>query len=85
MSEEQAFWTLCVLCERVLPGYYSMTMFGAQIDSMVFENLISKYLPPIYAHIRKVDIQLSVACLSWFLSLFVNTMPLHHAFRILDC
>lgn len=22
MSEESAFWTLCVMCERMLPGYY---------------------------------------------------------------
>ncbi len=22
MSEEQAFWTLSVLCDRMLPGYY---------------------------------------------------------------
>ncbi|KNE54335.1 hypothetical protein AMAG_17656 [Allomyces macrogynus ATCC 38327] len=85
MSEEQAFWTLCVLCDRVIPGYYSTTMVGAQVDAQVFESLIAKFLPTIHDHIRKLDIQLSVACLSWFLSLFVNTMPLHHAFRVLDC
>ncbi|KAI9183839.1 GTPase activating protein (GAP) [Blastocladiella emersonii ATCC 22665] len=85
MSEEQAFWTICVLCDRVLPGYYSTTMVGAQIDSHVFESFIEKFLPPIAAHIKKYDIQLSVACLSWFLSIFINTLPLYHAFRVLDC
>ncbi|ORZ40357.1 rab-GTPase-TBC domain-domain-containing protein [Catenaria anguillulae PL171] len=85
MSEEQAFWTIAVLCERTLPGYYTTTMVGAQVDSHVFETLIEKYLPAIGEHVKKHDIQLSVACLSWFLSLFINTFPLYHAFRVLDC
>ncbi|KAJ1504605.1 hypothetical protein HMI54_006787, partial [Coelomomyces lativittatus] len=85
MSEEQAFWTLCVLCDRMLPGYYSTTMVGAQIDSQVFETFIEKYLKSIHDHIKKMDIQLSVACLSWFLSIFVNTFPLPQAFRVMDC
>ncbi|KAL7753028.1 GTPase activating protein (GAP) [Sorochytrium milnesiophthora] len=85
MSEEQAFWTLCQLCDHVLPGYYSTTMVGAQIDQQVFETLIAKFLPLLYDRIRKKDVQLSVACLSWFLSLFINAVPLHFAFRMLDC
>ncbi|KAI9141144.1 rab-GTPase-TBC domain-containing protein [Paraphysoderma sedebokerense] len=83
-SQEQAFWTLSVICDKLLPGYYSTTMFGAQVDLQVFEMFISKYLPPIYEHFKKVDIQLSVSCLPWFLTLFINTMPLNYAFRVLD-
>lgn len=32
LSEEEAFWLLCVLCERILPDHYSKTLVGAVID-----------------------------------------------------
>ncbi|KAG8689365.1 hypothetical protein FRC11_002935 [Ceratobasidium sp. 423] len=66
MSEEQAFWLLEVLCNRLVPGYY-------------------RCLPMIHERFIAVDVQLSVASLPWFLSLYINSMPLIFAFRIVDC
>ncbi|CAG8711598.1 20681_t:CDS:10 [Dentiscutata erythropus] len=85
MSEEQAFWILSVLCDRMLPGYYSTSMYGAILDQMIFEHYVQSKMSILYDHFQKVDIQLSVACLPWFLSLYINSMPLLFAFRILDC
>ncbi|KAJ3037593.1 hypothetical protein HDV00_001481 [Rhizophlyctis rosea] len=85
LTEEQAFWILTVLCERMLPGYYSTNMFGAVIDNHVFDHLVGKYMPILADHFKKNDIQLSVACLPWFLSLYINSLPLQFAVRILDC
>ncbi|KAI1320182.1 hypothetical protein EDD11_001786 [Mortierella claussenii] len=84
-SEEQAFWTLNVLCDRLLPGYYSTSMYGALLDQTILEHLLEKTMPILSKHLKKVDVQLSVACLPWFLSLFINSMPLIYAFRVLDC
>ncbi|KAG0339286.1 hypothetical protein BG004_006879 [Podila humilis] len=84
-SEEQAFWTLNVLCDRLLPGYYSTSMYGALLDQTILESLLEKTMPILSKHLKKVDVQLSVACLPWFLSLFINSMPLVYAFRVLDC
>ncbi|KAG0032732.1 hypothetical protein BGZ82_006433 [Podila clonocystis] len=84
-SEEQAFWTLNVLCDRLLPGYYSTSMYGALLDQTILEHLLEKTMPILSKHLKKVDVQLSVACLPWFLSLFINSMPLVYAFRVLDC
>ncbi|KAK3828733.1 MAG: rab-GTPase-TBC domain-containing protein [Benniella sp.] len=84
-SEEQAFWTLNVLCDRLLPGYYSTSMYGALLDQTILEHLLDKTMPILSKHLKKVDVQLSVACLPWFLSLFINSMPLVYAFRVLDC
>lgn len=87
MSEEQAFWLLEVLCDRLLPGYYryvlpndmlllslntsSPTMHGTLLDQRVFESLVTRCLPMISDHFQAVDVQLSVASLPWFLSLLV--------------
>ncbi|KAI9597474.1 rab-GTPase-TBC domain-containing protein [Syncephalis fuscata] len=85
MSEEQAFWTLNVICEHLLPGYYSTSMYGALLDQAVFERLVQETMPVLDDYFRRKDIQVSVASLPWFLSLFLNSMPLRFAFRVLDC
>lgn len=83
-TEEQAFWTLNVLCNKMLPGYYSRTMYGTLLDQKVLEKLMEKTLPMLYVHMQKRDVPLSVVSLPWFLSLFINAMPLVYAFRIMD-
>ncbi|KAF2725325.1 TBC-domain-containing protein [Polychaeton citri CBS 116435] len=84
LSEKQAFYVLSVLCDRLLPGYYSTTMYGTLLDQRVFESLVEKTMPIIWDHLVKNDVQLSVVSLPWFLSLYINSMPLIFAFRVLD-
>ncbi|KAI5289109.1 hypothetical protein KEM54_004397 [Ascosphaera aggregata] len=84
MSEEQAFFILSVLCDRLLPGYYSTTMYGTLLDQKVFESLVEKTMPVLWDHLVRSDVQLSVVSLPWFLSLYINSMPLVFAFRVLD-
>lgn len=84
MSETQAFYLLSVLCDRLLPGYYSSTMYGTLLDQKVFESLVEKTMPILWEHLVKSDVQLSVVSLPWFLSLYINSMPLVFAFRVLD-
>jgi len=92
MSEEQAFWLLEVVCDRLLPGYYrydsrgllhflssstvsySPSMHGTLLDQRVFEALVARCLPMIHDHFQEVDVQLSVASLPWFLSLYVSSI-----------
>lgn len=84
MSEEQAFWCLNTLCDRIIPGYYSKTMYGTLLDQRVFESLVEQTMPMLWNHIIRHDIQLSVVSLPWFLCLYLTSMPLIFAFRILD-
>ena len=84
MTEEQAYWTLNVLCDKLIPGYYSKTMYGVLLDQKVFEALVKKTIPAVGDHFVKHDIQLSIVSLPWFLSFFLNTMPLVFAFRVID-
>lgn len=84
LSETQAFYLLSILCDRLLPGYYSQTMYGTLLDQRVFESLVERTLPILSEHLAKSDVQLSVVSLPWFLSLYINSMPLIFAFRVLD-
>lgn len=84
MLEEQAFWCLDVLCARLVPGYYSKTMYGTLLDQRVFELLVEETMPVLWLHIVRHDIQLLVISLPWFLLLYLTLMPLVYAFRILD-
>lgn len=84
MSEAQAFFLLSILCDRLVPGYYSTTMYGTLLDQKVFESLVEKTMPVLWEHLGKSDVQLSVVSLPWFLSLYINSMPLVFAFRVLD-
>ncbi|KAK5193121.1 GTPase activating protein (GAP) [Exophiala xenobiotica] len=83
-SEAQAFFTLGTLCDRLLPGYYSKDMYGTLLDQRVFENLVERTMPVLWEHLVKSDVNLSVVSLPWFLSLYINSMPLVFAFRVLD-
>ena len=84
MSESQAFFVLSALCDRLLPGYYSKDMYGTLLDQKVFEGLVEKTMPVLWDHLVKSDVNLSVVSLPWFLSLYINSMPLVFAFRVLD-
>ena len=61
-----------------------MTMYGTLLDQRVFESLVEKTMPILWEHLQKNDVQLSVVSLPWFLSLYINSMPLIFAFRVLD-
>ncbi|KAK4544802.1 hypothetical protein LTR36_004051 [Oleoguttula mirabilis] len=84
LSEQQAFYLLTTLCARLLPGYYSQTMYGTLLDQRVLESLVQRTMPILWDHLVKNDVQLSVVSLPWFLSLYINSMPLIFAFRVLD-
>ena len=59
-------------------------MYGTLLDQKVFESLVEKTMPILWDHLSKHDVQLSVVSLPWFLSLYINSMPLIFAFRVLD-
>uniref|UniRef100_A0A5K3EHC4 Rab-GAP TBC domain-containing protein n=2 Tax=Mesocestoides corti TaxID=53468 RepID=A0A5K3EHC4_MESCO len=115
-SEEEAFWLLAAVCERLLPDYYDSQVVGVRVDQVVLCELVSQHLPSIFnrhspsngregAHDaasllvsffkrsggKAVDrssdtgVELvNLVILSWFLTLFLNTMPFRCAVFIID-
>uniref|UniRef100_A0A8C5SCB9 TBC1 domain family member 8B n=1 Tax=Laticauda laticaudata TaxID=8630 RepID=A0A8C5SCB9_LATLA len=83
-KEEEAFWLLVAVCERMLPDYFNRRIIGALVDQSVFEDLIREYLPQLTEHMTDMTFFSSVS-LSWFLTLFVSVLPIESAVNAVDC
>lgn len=75
-SEEQVFWILCSLIERILPGdYYTEHLLVCRADQRVLEELVKRDLPTLAAHFEELGVELPAVTFSWFLSLFTDAVP----------
>ncbi|CAF0721766.1 unnamed protein product [Adineta ricciae] len=83
MNEEDAFWTLAALCERLLPDYYNTKVVGALIDQGVFNDYCNEYLPNLYEKLKNLGVAACIS-LSWFLTLFICVMPFESALYVMD-
>merc|ERR1719284_1963367 len=85
-DEEAAFWVLCCLIEDVLPAeYYTARMTGLRADLGLLDSLVARCLPRLHQHLTLHGIDLSPITNSWFLCLFVNSLPQCQSHRVLDC
>ena len=82
-NEEDAFWLLVAICERLLPDYYNTKVVGAQVDQGVLEELICKELPALGNRLKDLGMTQMIT-LSWFLTVFLNMMPYQTAVYVID-
>ncbi|KAF8782030.1 TBC1 domain family member 2B like protein [Argiope bruennichi] len=77
VDAEDAFWCLVAIVERYFPSsYFDQNLIGAQADQELLKELLRNKLPKISAHLAALDIELSTVTLNWFLSLFIDSVPI---------
>ncbi len=85
LPEERTFWVLDHLLTVILPAdYYTPSMLDVRVDLRVLAVYIGKRLPTLAAHLRALNVDISVICLPWFLCLYVDVLPPESAFRVWD-
>jgi Rab-GTPase-TBC domain len=75
-DEEEAFWVLAALVERILPdGFFSPTLLPSRACPLVLLDYVRECIPKLAAHLAMLGIDLPAICFSWFLSLFTDCLP----------
>ncbi|KAI1285106.1 TBC1 domain family member 2B [Halotydeus destructor] len=83
MPEEESFWCLVAVVEKIMPPfYYSQSLLGAHVDQYVFRDLLAEKLPRVHYHLEQFGIEISL--FSWFLTCFVDNIPVTVYLRIWD-
>ncbi|XP_055932800.1 TBC1 domain family member 2B-like [Argiope bruennichi] len=87
VDAEDAFWCLVAIVERYFPSsYFDQNLIGAQADQELLKELLRNKLPKISAHLAALDIELSTVTLNWFLSLFIDSVPIElHSATCISC
>ena len=95
LPEEKAFWMLHIITSTYLPGTHEISLEGANVDLWVLMTTLKDSLPSIWTKISKgsdnepgsLGVKLppiSLCTTSWFMSLFIGTLPIESVLRVWD-
>ncbi|KAF8885861.1 rab-GTPase-TBC domain-containing protein [Gymnopilus junonius] len=84
-DEEDAFWMLAAIVERILPeDFFSPSLLPSRACPLVLLEYVQEYTPKLHAHLTELGVDLGAICFSWFLSLFTDCLPVETLFRVWD-
>ncbi|KIK91821.1 hypothetical protein PAXRUDRAFT_830499 [Paxillus rubicundulus Ve08.2h10] len=84
-DEEEAFWVLSAIVERILPeDFFSPSLLPSRACPLVLLDYVQEFLPKLHTHITNLGVDLAAICFSWFLSLFTDCLPIETLFRVWD-
>ncbi|MCJ1335193.1 hypothetical protein MMC09_000460 [Bachmanniomyces sp. S44760] len=92
LSEEKSFWMLHIITTSYLPATHEMSLEGANVDLWVLMSALKEAIPSIWAKIGGKDVSstatrlppISLCTTSWFMSLFIGTLPIESVLRVWD-
>lgn len=80
-DEEEAFWVLCAIIERILPeDFFSLSLLPSRACPLVLLSYVQESLPKLFGHLSNLGVNLPAICFSWFLSLFTDCLPIEVSF-----
>lgn len=76
-DEEEAFWVLSAIIERILPDdFFSPSLLPSRACPLVLLDYVQELLPRLHTHLVDLGVDLAAICFSWFLSLFTDCLPI---------
>ncbi|KAG6822886.1 hypothetical protein H0H92_012176, partial [Tricholoma furcatifolium] len=82
-DEEEAFWTLAAIVERIFPeDFFASSLLPSRACPLVLLDYVQEQLPKLYAHLTELGVDLPAICFSWFLSLFTDCLPIETLLRV---
>ena len=94
LPEEKTFWMLRIITTEYLPGTHDMSLEGANVDLWVLMSALKDNAPGLWPKIAngddvvgRHDVRLppiSLCTTSWFMSLFIGTLPIESVLRVWD-
>lgn len=94
LSEEKTFWMLRIITTEYLPGTHDLSLEGANVDLWILMNALKESMPNLWSKIGAGDVGASnqdtgsppigLCTTSWFMSLFINTLPIESVLRVWD-
>ena len=84
-DEENAFWLLKCLIEKVLPDYYAPNIPGLISDVRVLSELIKTKCPQVHKHVEGFSMPWELALSKWFMCIYSDVLPVETVLRIWDC
>lgn len=73
-SEEQCFWMLAAIVERVLPKYFDQQLSGVRVDNSVVSRLLEKHNPSLKAVLEKHGVETQGQIASMLMTIFENNV-----------
>ncbi|KAG2145330.1 rab-GTPase-TBC domain-containing protein [Suillus bovinus] len=84
-DEEEAFWVLSAIIERILPDdFFSPSLLPSRACPLVLLEYVQETMPRLHTHLTALSVDLPAICFSWFLSLFTDCLPIETLFRVWD-
>ncbi|KAH8824632.1 rab-GTPase-TBC domain-containing protein [Flagelloscypha sp. PMI_526] len=84
-DEEEAFYVLCSIVEKLLPEeFFSPVLLSSRACPLVLMEYVKDMTPKLHAHLESLGVDLPAICFSWFLSLFTDCLPVETLFRVWD-
>lgn len=75
-DEEQAFWVLSAMIDRLLPtDFYAPSLLASRTDQAVLAELVQVHLPRVAGTLEELGVDLASITFGWFLSLFTDCLP----------
>lgn len=96
LAEEKAFWMLHIITTVHLPGTHEVSLEGANVDLWVLMVALRSTMPNIWTKVGVAGTSadgldssarlppISLCTTSWFMSLFIGTLPIESVLRVWD-